>query len=374
MIEVTQFSIKALETYKTFFLLDKLDKNQEEVEILVQTPTGLEAVDFVEVFSMKDGSLLAGWQHPFQKMALHNLIASANGKSQILNLYPVERIIDIYDSPLDIDSTDNNLWSFSFASSAPVDGGDWRCDRGMYGPRMFPEEDVNRVISDLGEIIVYEPFLCINSIGHLVYISGKNKRDLAIEKLNNSFHPTTALTLQETLRLIYEWSQLAGEPFNSQDDVAVLSEQFINSLNLTDEELLTLSQLPNMQIANFLTGSEAARTRPDNPPVLSQSIKDLIFNRMATTSLSFITARNPGIWDFEEIYNKEIESLNQGEARFRSYYGVPNNEPLDTESKAGEYARANTTNQEGYIHNQLRGFKNKKIVMNMALEINQQNG
>ena len=350
MIQVQPFTTDVITTHRGFFVLDKLPKNANQVDVLIKTPTGDEPVDFIDVYKVHDGTLIAAWVHPFQKLRLHNLIATCNGVTQIVNLCPVERIIDLYDKPLATSDTDNNLWAFSFTDSVSVNGGDWRCDRGMYGPKMFIEENVDRVFSEITEIIVYEPFLCVNGVGHLVYTEGKDKRDLAIEKVNNSYYPTTGFTIQETLRLIYEWSLLAKEPFSSTDSAALAAKGFLDSLGLTDEELTFLASLPPMQISNYLTGSQTARIRPSSVPVLDATVKMIVFKRMASSCLSVLFK----IHSIEDIYGlAELEQaeLDAGIQRLQDYYFQYPVREVD----------------KSFYDNQVRFFANKQAALDGGL-------
>jgi hypothetical protein len=350
MINTQPFTTDILSTHRGFFILDKLPKNATEVDVWIQTPTGNESVDFIDVFSLHDGTLLAAWKHPFQKLALHNLTASCEENEQILNLYPLERIIDIYDKPLVPSENDNNLWAFAFTDSVAVDGGDWRCDRGMYGAKMFFKEHADRIFSEVSEIIVYEPFLCVNGTAHLLYISGKDKREFALEKFNNSYYPATGLTLQESLRLIYEWSVLAEEPFNNTDDVATVAKGFLDALSFTNEEREVLESLPPMQVSNYLTGSETARVRPSNVPALDDSVKNMILKRMASSSLSALLK----IHEIEDTYGLlplEFDELDAGIQRLEDYHA--------------QYPVRNV--DKSFYDNQVRFFNNKRTLLEMVL-------
>ena len=364
MIQVQDFNLEVLKTHKAFFLLDDLPKNSKELEIFIQTPTGLELVDFIDVFAMQDGSLLAGWGHPYQKLGLQSLIAKADNISQIINLYLFERICTVYDKPID-----SSFGVFTFAKSQPVPNADWRCDRGYYGPARFQEDFSNPIITSIDDIIVYESFLSVPGAGHLIYIETGGKEQLGIEKINNSVIPTTGRTFQELLRLIYEWSVLAEEPFNSTDEVTIAAKQYLNSLNLTEQELNVIRSLTPMQVSQFISGSLQARVRPTNVSSMNSDIANILFKRIAFSSLSFIVARNANLWDFEEVYNAELQELEEGMARFREYYGVPEYEPLDNESRASEFAKVFVANQDSYIDVQLRGVKNKDTVTKLALSI-----
>lgn len=364
MIQVQPFTTDILLTHKIFFILDKITKNAEEIDIWIQTPTGVESVDFVSVYSLHDGTLLAAWKNPFTKLPLHNLFASHRNVSQYINIFPLERIIDIYNKPSDIDPDDNNLWGFTFTNSQPIESGDWRCDRGMYGPRAFVEENVEQIISTLDEVISYEPFLCVNGTAHLIYISGKNKRELAIEKLNNSFHPTSGLTLQETLRLIYEWSILAEEPFSSTESAAVAAKNFLDSIGLTQEEKSLLESLPPMQVSQFLSGSETARLRPNNIPELTGSVKDILFKRMASSSLCALLKIH-GIEDIYGLIDLEQEELQAGINRFKEHYQIPEDWSMLEWERIIEHCVLYYHETIGaYVYNQLRLFANKELILN----------
>ena len=359
MIQTQPFTLDVLSTHKVFFLLEHLPKNTTEVDIWIQTPIGYESVDFVDVFVMQDGSLLAAWKHPLQKLPLQNLVAFGDGVTQVLNLYPIERIIDLYDRPVDATSG-----TFNFTQSRVIDGADWRCDNGYYGPSMFAGELENPVISNIGEIVAFEPFLGIAGVGHIIYLESTNKHELAVEKLNNSVVPITGRTFQEVLRLIYEWSVLANEPFNSLDDAAVTAKNYMEALRFSEDEIDLIKELTPMQISKFISGSTEARVRPDNITPLSAGIADILFKRMASSSLSFIISNNPTIWDYEEVHQRELAELEEGILRFRAHYGVPEYVELTEVSRVMDFAEIQAPKQLSYVHNQLRHFANKKTILN----------
>lgn len=336
------FSIDILSTHRGFFILDKLPKFATEVDVWIQTPAGNESVDFIDVFVLHDGTLLAAWVHPFQKLPLHNLTVFCDGTVQVLNLCPLERIIDIYDRPLDA-----SLGTFSFAKSIPIDGGDWRCYRGMYGPWQFTDDSYQIVLDEVTQIVIYEPLLNLNNAGYLIYLEATGKTQLANEKVNNSLAPVTGRTLQETLRLIYEWSVLAEEPFNSTDDAATAAKTFLDFLGFTTEERTALASMPPMQISNYLAGSETARVRPSNIPALNETIKTMVFRRMASSSLSALFKIH-GIEDIYGLQALEQIELDAGIQRFNDYYA----EPVSAADKP-------------FFDNQVRFFRNKQTVLNL---------
>jgi hypothetical protein len=341
MIQTQLFSTAILSTHRGFFVLDKLPKFATEVDVWVQTPAGNESADFVDVFVLHDGTLLAAWVHPFQKLPIHNLTVFCDGVVQVLNLYPLERIFDVYDRPLD-----SGLGTFTFTKSVAIDGGDWRCDRGMYGAKAFEQENLDSVFQEVSQIVIYEPFLSLNGTSHLIYVEANDRTQLAEEKVNNSIAPVTGRTLQETMRLVYEWAALAEEPFNSTDEAAVAAKSFLDSLAFTTEERTALASLPPMQISNYLAGSETARVRPSNISVLEDSIKTMVFKRMASSSLSALLKIH-GIEDTYGLFALEQAELDAGIQRFNDYYS----EPVHAANKA-------------FFDNQVRFFSNKQAVLN----------
>jgi hypothetical protein len=341
MINVRQFTIDIIKTHKMFFLLDQLDV-ASEVSIYIKTPKGVEAVDFIDVFAMANGKMLAAWQHPFGKLNLYNVVASANGKTQIINLEPYERFFEIYNRPKDAEYGVFTFCPSVLQDHTAVDGGDWRCDLGYYGPGRF--EAVPQLFTSVGEIVYYESPLTVNSVGQIIYMERRGIQDLASEFLNNSVVPTTARTLQECLKLVYEWAMLTREPFFSTDDCALRAYQFLKELGFADEEMKTLDSMPSMQISNWLAGSTDARKRPANTADF-EDIQDMFFKRIASSCLSWIIERNPELWDLNEVLNAEYAEFEAGIERFKNYY----------EGRGEE--------SHPYVHNQLRHFKNKRAVL-----------
>lgn len=352
------FTLDIVLTHKCFFLLNQLPKNKE-VDIWIRTPAGIEPVDFIDIFFMDDGTPIAAWLHPFQKLPLHDVIAFCDGKEQIINLYPLERIIDIYDRPIDAE-----FGTFSFTKSIPIGEGDWRCDKGSYGPRPFDAEQVSTVITDIGQVVFFEPFLSLSGTAHLIYLESNAKSELANEKLNNSTAPIITRTLQEVMRLIYEWSTLADEPFNSTDQIPLAANKFLSALNITDSEFLELENLPFMQVSNYLIGSENARVRPSNTVELSTAVKNIVFRRMASSSLSalFYVHGIEYTYGLIELENAELDS---GIQRFKNYYNLEDSQDMNDFEYILEHVDAG---DRPFVHNQLRFFKNKKSVLKKVIE------
>lgn len=364
MIFVTPFSLSALSQYKCFYVLDKLPKHSSEVGVWIKTPTGIDPVDFVNVFSFPDGTLVAAWSDPLTSLVLHNVVAQTDGSTQVINLSSLERVIDIYNRP-----PDSTFGTFSFGASIPIQSGDWRCYRGMYGFWQFSNDNHDdEIVSEVSEILVFETLLNLNGVAHVVYVEATNKEQIAYQKINNSIAPASGRTLQELLRLIYEWDVVAREPFNSTDPPAVAAREFVDALGFTTEELAVLSQLHEMQIASYIQGNENARLRPDGIEPMSEDVRRMVFKRMSSMTLSALLTLHD--LDFDDdvinktsVFEEEQRQLNIEVQRFRDYYRVGLDIPITDTYRVVKEALKTQPAYQALIHNQLRMLNNKRDVL-----------
>jgi hypothetical protein len=356
----TPFSLDVLATHKCFFLLDQIPGRVEDVSLTIVTPTGEEEVDFVDLFTMDDGRIIAAWGHPMQKLPNHNLIARCGETRQIINLNNIERVLPHFDRPV---SATNG--AFLFTDSAPLPNGDWRCDRGMYGPVPFVVENLPRVFNEASELIVFEHLLTVNGVGSIIYIESRNETPRGTYLIGNSVAPATTRTFQEMIRLVWEWAMLAEAPFHSTDRTAVQASAFLGWIDLTTRETEHIASMPDMQIGRFLSGATDARRRPDDNPPMTPVIESLLFNRMAASSLAFIVKRNPTLWNLNEILTEEQRQLDAGFQRFKEYYGIPADKTIADFDELRDIAVANIPNETPYIDSQLKQFDIKNDFLEM---------
>jgi hypothetical protein len=303
MITVQPFTLEVIKTHKCFYLLRHIT-GASELQILHNTPAGYIETNVADAFSMPNGAIIIGWKAPLNIAPMHNLVAVHGQTTENINLVPLERVIDIYDRPVDA-----QLGVFSFTGSDMILAPhlDWRCDNGKFGPLPFANPE--GIFEAPSGIVVYEPILPVNGVGYIVYVEGVGKQDLANAYLNSDTRPVTGRTLWETLKLIREWAIVNKEPFNNTEAVAHKSHQFIRELKLTEQEIAVIDQQIPMQIANYLTGSTNARQRPDGVLPITDDVKDLLFSRLASCSVAALEYLNPGMWDLEELVSKEQEQL-----------------------------------------------------------------
>jgi hypothetical protein len=309
MITVQPFNLEVIKTHKCFYLLRHIS-NAAEIQIIHNTPAGHIETDVADAFSMPNGKILIAWKSPINIGSMHNLSVISGTTVENVNLVPLERVIDIYDRPVDA-QTGTFIFTNSDMIIAP--NTDWRCDNGKFGPKPF--QDV-KIIDQLSEIIVYEPILSANGIGHLIYIEGVSKHDVANYHLSQGEMPTTGRTLWETLKLVREWAIVNQPPFNNTEAVAYKAHAFLEELKLTEAEQAVIDQQIPMQIANYLMGNTNARQRPDGVLPITDDVKHLLFSRLASCSVAALEYMNPGLWDLEELLSEEIKELAIDGAKF----------------------------------------------------------
>jgi len=302
MITVQPFNIEAIKTHGGFYRLRSI-RNVSELQILHNTPAGHIETDVTDAFSMRDGSIVIAWQHALKLSPMHNLVAVSGQTTENINLIPLERVIDIYDRPVDAQV---GVFSFTNSDMILAPNLDWRCDNGKFGPRSFHPITI---MDDLPQIVVYEPVLSVNGVGHIIYVEGVGKQTLANHHLNSDEYPVTGRTFWETLKLIREWAVVNQEPFNNKDSVSLKARLFCEELKFTDQEISIIDSQTSMQIANYLSGSTNARQRPDGVLPITNDIKRLLFNRLASGSISALEYLNPGMWDLQELLDAEQEQL-----------------------------------------------------------------
>ena len=311
-MNIELFTLDVVNKYNMFFMLQKLNATST-IDLYYQEVNNNVPFEDCALFEMPNGQVLVSFPEYFTHISKHNLIATDGVVTEIVSLQIFERIYEYYKHG--VDSIDNG--GFIFMNSAPVPSfeNQWRCDAGLYGVELFadPIGDSTIVVPDVADaLLVYEPLLSINGVGHLVYIERENKNNKT-ELMNNSTTPFATYSLGEALKLILEWSQVSQEPFDNTESVAVKAFDFIQKLGIT--ETLVANQ-PDMQIFEYLKGNPTARVRPENVQPLSEEADMFIKKNMAYSCLSALLSLYPDSCNLNEIVdieqvklNKEIENL-----------------------------------------------------------------
>jgi len=353
---VKPFTIDVIKTHKLFYVLDHITGTV--VDLYRRTPAGDDPFMDAEVFSMQDGHLLVAIAHPFKYSGNNCLIAKHNDVEEIVNLVAWERLVDFYDTA--IDNTEQGFFAFSDSHAVFDPAVEWRCDNTLYGPRTFIKED-GRVAPTINKLKAYETIISLHGVGYLVYIHLHDDTEIREKYKNNSEVPCVGLTLSEIFKLMYEWSEVTKEPFNSTQDIAVKSSQFLNTFGFTYD---LVDNQADMQVVNYLRGDTNARLRPTGVQPNKPELIEFVKKNMASSSLSSLSVLYPGIWDTQELLNAEQDELNAGIQRFRDYYQIPEDWEMSDTYQIVEHCQLHIHETVSpYVHNQLRLFKNKKQVL-----------
>jgi hypothetical protein len=353
---VKPFNIDVIKTHKLFYVLDHISGTT--VDLYRRTPAGDDPFIDAEVFSMQDGHLVVTIAHPFKYSANNCLIAKQGDIEEIVNLVSWERLVDFYDT--DIANTDQGFFAFCDSQALFDPAVEWRCDNTMFGPHTFIRED-GRIVPTINKLKAYETILSLHGVGYLIYLHLHDDAEVREKYKNNSEVPCVGLTLSESFKLLHEWSEVTKEPFNSTQDIALKASEFLNTFGFTPD--LVDSQV-DMQVANYLKGSDHARLRPTDVQPNKPELIEFIKKNMASSSLASLSVLYPEIWDTQELLNAEQDELNAGIQRFRDYYQIPEDWEMSDTYRIVEHCQLHIHETVGpYVHNQLRLFKNKKRVL-----------
>lgn len=298
-MQVEQFNLDVLKKYQCFYLLQNIS-NVSEVEILHNTPSGLIEFDYMSLFSMPNGRVIAAWQNSIHLTPYYNLVARSGSTTEIIPTSTIERVVELYDR-----QTTSDAGVFSFANSVVVlePNIDWRCDSGKFGPSAFQQN--MRLVENLSDIVIYEPIFSVNGSAHIVYLQTKTNGHLANENLNNAEKPVIGRSFWECLKVVREWSIVNAEPFNNKEEIAEKAGQFMTQLNFSEQELSHIDTQVPMQIAKYIMGDENARQRPLDLLEINTDIRNLLFRRLASGTVSLLETLNPGMWNIEELLEVE---------------------------------------------------------------------
>jgi hypothetical protein len=354
---IKDFSINDIDTYRLYYVLDKI--TDTAVTFYRRTPAGDDPFEDADILVMPDGHLVVAFTHPFKYAANTCLFAKHGDIEEIVNLNCWERVVDLYDT----DIYESDKGGFFFCSSIPIfnPNQEWRCDNTMYGPEPFGGQK-GGMLTGLNVIIAYEPILSFHGVGYLVYIHLKDDAVIRETHENNSEIPSASYTLSEVFKLLYEWSEMTNEPFNNTEQIAVKAKQFLDYFGFTPD--LVDNQV-DMQVANYIKGSQNARMRPTGIVPNKPELVNFVKKRMASSSLAELCVQYPDMWDTQEILTAEKQALDAGILRFMDYYQIPSDWEVSQTERIIEHCTLYMNPTIGpYVHNQLRLFANKKQILN----------
>jgi hypothetical protein len=162
-----------------------------------------------------------------------------------------------------------------------------RCDNLTYGLKSFNDyasNESNGLI--FGKKIPYtDEIFGINHTEHIYTFSEvPGVFGFCFMKLKNpdfelgpwSSALTQARTMGELLRIMYEWSLLVDEPFNSTNSFAVLSKKALDAIKPTKTIMDEIKSYPDMHLVRFLQGDESHRDLVEDFPEMSTEMKNWV--------------------------------------------------------------------------------------------------
>jgi len=361
---IETFSPTILSRARLFVALRDLDFN--DTTVWRRTPAGDELWEDAHIVRMDNGQLVVWFDNPVTYSVNLSAVAKAGGREEVINLNAFERLLPYWFVTPDTDV--ESVGAFVFCRSVPIVDGtqEWRCDNTLYGSRIYPlpDDDSPRVTTGAHSIEVYEPVLSVNGVGHLVYTKMRDDAEMRRTLLYDASVPMGGFTLGEVFKVMHEWSQTVGEPFNCADLIANDCATWLSTLGF-DASLV--DNQPAMQVAKYLSGDTHARARatdiaPDKP-----ELRRFVMERMAYSSLSALCVLHAGIADKEMVHREEERQLRLGIERFRTYYNVPTSMPLTDVDGIGAYVLSQDTRAvgvDGWVKSQLRFLLNKREMLN----------
>ena len=359
MITVRPFTMSVLDKAKQFFALRTIAS--DSLEIVRRTPAGDDSFTEADVWRMDNGQLVVSLNHPFSHLSNLVLIAKSDGVEEIINLEHFERIIEFYDRSPDVNTSEVGV--FFFCPSEPIydPALEWRCDNTLYGARSY---NAPLIIGSLDDIITYEPVLTVPAVGHLIYLHLRNDEIMRRDFVDNAELPISGYTLSEMFKVLHEWATVADAPFNNADPISSDARGFLDAIGF-DESLIE-GQV-DMQVASYLRGKPDARLRPTGVLPTSPELLHFVRQRMAFSSLSALSLVYPDLVDTAQVLKEEQRQLYIGIHKFREFYKVGLEIPINDEERVIEQALKIEGVLEGvnrgYVHNQLRMFRNKREVL-----------
>lgn len=366
MRSVLPFDLSVLETHRSFFVLLHHRTDATDLQVVLDTPSGRIDADFIDLYEMQNGVLMAAWRDPFRHTPYHNAVVTSSSGEELVNFTQTERLLEFYNKPLN-----SRTGTFAFANSVVVvqPNTNWRCDSGLYGTQDFRQKP--DFIESPNELVFFENVLSVNGDSHLCYLEGKNKTAMRDYEINHSVLPCAATTLQEILKLIDEWAVVADEPFNNKDIVSSKAKRFMANMRWTAEELTVIKSQTPMQVARYLTGDDNARQRSQGILALEQELTRAVFKRMAHGSMAYANALHDyALWNHEELVTKESAELAAGVARFKTAYDIPESVAITDSDAIAQYRiyreAAGIVESGPFVQSQVRNFCNKATLLERA--------
>ena len=160
-----------------------------------------------------------------------------------------------------------------------------RCDDDKYGPLSFYPWD------EPFKLVKFRGILDIAGVMHISYFNTRNEGFLnPLSRDNNC----TASTLTGAIKLAYEWSLMAEEPFNSTENIAIKCKQFFEQMQIPSEVMdWILENQTDKQVFNYLNGETRVIYPSDENTEIPECLISFIKSKCMYTSISSLINNHP---------------------------------------------------------------------------------
>lgn len=306
---IEDWDLEKVKNYPMYYVLQDFSTKYKNIYFKIKTPD--QEIDFedCQLFRLLDGNILVCFKPAVFKHFSDYSLEGYNGtKKEIINLQIFERIRPIYNLP-----PSNEQGAFLFSKSVKVEEESlmWRCDRSSYGPREYAADNTLResLVSDLSDLLMYEPIISVNSVAHIIYGWAKNDQQIAEYIIDNDIVPSSTRTLSEIFKLVHEWSLVCDEPFNNIDNISADAKEFLSSIGF---DYSLVQDQSDMQIVNYINGLPNARNRPDNIQPNSEELLTFVKKKVSYLTLPALLKLFPSSCteeDFNNLVNSEKENI-----------------------------------------------------------------
>ena len=160
-----------------------------------------------------------------------------------------------------------------------------RCDDNKYGPLSFyPWEEPFKLSKFRG-------ILDIAGVMHISYFNTLNEGFLNPASQDNN---CTAATLTGAIKLAYEWSLMAEEPFNNTENIALKCKQFFEQMDIPEELMEWIIQnQTDKQVFNYLNGENRVIYPSNENTEIPECLISFIKGKCMYTSISSLLKNHP---------------------------------------------------------------------------------
>lgn len=303
--------------YTSYIYTDFID----DFKIQVLKNSGyVDVEDGYDLFSIESGSIIAIKENAF--FGFHDIVLSQGGVLKHIELTPYEKFIDIF-----TENQEHGYTYYVFTKSEIVTSPYTFIPGTTYrgyeanGPA-FLRCDVGNYGSSAIETNKY-PFNFINVFSALNY-SGlyhlSRYETSSIENVNKEQHMiyTMATTLSGLIKLIYEWSLMTDEPFNSTEDCATVAKNIIDNIDIPQDVLQDILDFQNpSHLAKYIETGEHQTVYPEEKREFVQSFKNYILKKCRYNSLNTLYKFHPSKPNIpEDILLNEISKCQESVYRF----------------------------------------------------------